>query len=206
MVTVWTAQSNKACSMILKKMYQQLEPLSSKKGILLLFVLAHSVLGMMLIFTFPRINGRLGAQAFDLKTFGYSESEALSMLQNLDPATINFYIFPQLLLLDVLYPVLLALFLSAVMIRLARLINLSRNHLFSNLYLLPFLAMISDYLENVMILLLIKNATAPSLIIIQVASILTQLKGAFTMLSWTIILVLLTIWLTQKRKADDRIK
>lgn len=206
MVTVWTAQSNKACSMILKKMYQQLEPLSSKKGILLLFVLAHSVLGMMMIFTFPRINGRLGAQAFDLKTFGYSESEALSMLQNLDPATINFYIFPQLLLLDVLYPVLLALFLSAVMIRLARLINLSRNHLFSNLYLLPFLAMISDYLENVMILLLIKNATAPSLIIIQVASILTQLKGAFTMLSWTIILVLLTIWLTQKRKADDRIK
>jgi hypothetical protein len=188
-------------------MYQQIEPLSSPKGIIILFLLAHSVLGMMMIFTFPRINDRLGTQVFDLKTFGYSESEALSMLQNLDPTTIDFYIFPQLLLLDILYPVLLALFLSAVMIRLSSLIKLSRNQIYSNLYLLPFFAMISDYLENVMILLMIKNAAAPSLIVIQAASILTQLKGAFTMLSWTIILVLLTIWLTKRgRKADGQIK
>ena len=186
--------------MMLKKMYQQIEPLSSPKGIIILFLLAHSVLGMMMIFTFPRINDRLGTQAFDLKTFGYSESEALLMLQNLDSTTIDFYIFPQLLLLDVLYPISLALFLSAVMIRLSRLIRLSRDQIYSNLFLLPFFAMMADYLENVMILLLIKNPTDPSLIVIQVASILTQMKGAITTLSWILILVLLVIWLTKKRQ------
>ena len=187
---------------MLKKIHHQVERLSSKKGIIILFLLAHSVLGMMMIFTFSRINDRLGTQAFDLKTFGYSESEALSMLQNLDPATIDFYIFPQLLLLDVLYPVLLALFLSAVIIRLSILLKLSRDQVYSNLFLLPFFAMVSDYMENVMILLMIKNPTDPSLIVIQVASILTQMKGVFTMISWVIILILLTIWLTNKRKED----
>ena len=71
-------------------------------------------------------------QAFDLKTFGYSQEEATLMIQNLDKSTIDFYIFPQLLLLDILYPILLALFLSTLIIRLSNLILLSPNHIYSN--------------------------------------------------------------------------
>jgi len=184
--------------MILKKTYYKLEQMSSNSGIITLFLLAHSVLLSMMLFTFPRINDKFGTQAFDLKTFGYSHSEAAMMLRNLDQSTIDFYLFPQLFLLDILYPILLALFLSTVIIRLSILIKISPNHIFSNLFILPFIAMFIDYLENIMISLMITNSTELSIVIIKASSILTQMKGAFTTLSWTIILVLFGIWLKKK--------
>ena len=76
--------------MILKNQYNTLNKLASKRGITILLVLAHLVLLLMMVFTFPRINAKLGAQAFDLKTFGYSQEEALCMIQNLDQSTIDF--------------------------------------------------------------------------------------------------------------------
>lgn len=184
--------------MILQKVYRKLEPMSSKAGIITLFLLAYLVLLSMMLFTFPRINAQFGTQAFDLKTFGYSPAEAAFMLQNLDQSTIGFYLFPQLFFLDILYPILLALFLSAVIIRLSVLIKIRTNHILSNLYLLPFIAMFMDYLENGMISVMITNSTDVSVVVVKSASILTQMKGAFTTLSWIIILVLIGICLKNK--------
>ena len=181
--------------MILKKIYKRLERLASKSGIIVLFLLSHSVFLCMMLFTFPRINAKLGTQAFDMKTFGYSHSEAIAMLQNLDQSTIDFYLFPQLFLLDILYPILLALFLSTVIIRLSNLIKISPNHIFSNLYVLPFIAMFFDYLENSMISLMITNGADVSSGIIMSSNIFTLTKGIFTTLSWVTILILLVVWL-----------
>jgi len=181
--------------MIQKRIYYKLSRLASKKGIIALFLLAHSVLLLMMLFTFPRINEKFGTQAFDLQTFGYSLSEATMMLQNLDQSTIDFYLFPQLFLLDLLYPILLALLLSTVIIRLSNLIKISQNHFYSNLFLLPFVAMAADYFENIMIALMITKPTEISSGVIKVASIFTQIKGAFTTISWVVILIFLVAWL-----------
>ena len=116
--------------MILKNQYRKLNRMSSKSAIIILFLLAHLVLFLMMVFTFPRINTQIGTQAFDLKTFGYSQEEATLMIQNLDQSTIDFYIFPQLLLLDILYPILLALFLSTLIIRLSNLILVNPNRIY----------------------------------------------------------------------------
>lgn len=193
--------------MVLKNLNKHLIRISSWPVIITLFILAHAVLLTMMAYTFPRINAQFATEAFDLKTFGYSVSEATSMLQNLDQATISFYLFPQLFLLDIIYPILLALFLSAVIIRLSILIKLSPKHIFSSLYLLPFLAMICDYLENIMISVMICNASDISTGIIKAASTLTLMKGFFTTLSWLIILALLGVWIYQKwqsRKKRDQ--
>lgn len=179
-----------------------LERLATKKGIIVLFILSHIVLLSMMIFTFPRINEKFGTQAFDLKTFGYSRSEATMMLQNLDQSTIDFYLFPQLFFLDILYPILLALFLSTLIIRLVNLSKINQNYFFSNLYVLPFIAMSADYFENIMISVMITNPTNVSSGVIETASILTLMKGGFTTLSWLVILILLVIWLINKRKID----
>ena len=184
--------------MILSNQYRILNRMSSKSGIVILFLLAHLVLIMMMVFTFPRINAQLGSQAFDLKTFGYTQEEATLMIQNLDQSTIDFYIFPQLLLLDILYPILLALLLSTLIIRLSNLIRLSPNHIYSNLFILPFIAMFIDYLENSLILVMITNPEEISSGLIKLASIFTQLKGAFTTISWLVILILFVIWLNKK--------
>ncbi len=186
--------------MIFRKIHNKLEAIASKNGITALFLLSHTVLLLMMLFTFPRINAKFSTQAFDLKTFGYSQSEARMMLGNLDQSTIDLYLFPQLFLLDILYPILLALFLSTLIIRLCNLTNVNQNHVFSNLFMLPFIAMFIDYLENVLISLMITNPTNVSSEVIKAASIFTQMKGGFTTLSWLVILILLGIWLINKRK------
>lgn len=178
-----------------------LKKFATIKGVFVLFILAHSVLLVMMTYTFPRINDVLGTPAFDLKTFGYSITEASTMVANLNQVTIDFYIFPQLFLLDVLYPVLLALFLGTLIIRLANLMNKKDGHFLGKLYFLPFMAMFIDYSENISIWKMItsKNALTPDLV--QTASIFTQLKGAITTISWLVILVLFVIWLKQKYAA-----
>jgi hypothetical protein len=183
-----------------RKLHNKLERLASKSGIIGLFLLSHTVLLLMMLFTFPRINAKFGTQAFDLKTFGYSQSEAIVMLQNLDQSTVYFYLFPQLFLLDILYPVLLALFLSTVIIRLSDLIKIKQDHVFSNLFILPFIAMFIDYFENIMISLMLLNRTSVWSGLIKTASIFTQMKGGFTTLSWLVIIILLVIWAIDKIK------
>ena len=186
--------------MTFRKIHNKLERVASKTGITGLFLLSHTVLLLMMLFTFPRINAKFDTQAFDLKTFGYSQSEATMMLRNLDQSTIDLYLFPQLFLLDILYPILLALFLSTLIIRLSNLIKVNQNHVFSSLFMLPFIAMFIDYFENIMISLMITNSTNVSSEVIKAASIFTQMKGGFTTLSWLVILILLGIWLIKKRK------
>ena len=186
--------------MTFRKIHNKLERMASKTGITGLFLLSHTVLLLMMLFTFPRINAKFGTQAFDLKTFGYSQSEATMMLRNLDQSTIDLYLFPQLFLLDVLYPILLALFLSTLIIRLSNLIKINQNDVFSSLFMLPFIAMFIDYFENIMISLMITNPTNVSSGVIKTASIFTQMKGAFTTLSWLVILTLLFAWLINKWK------
>ena len=187
-----------------RKIHNKLERLASKSGITGLFLLSHTVLLLMMLFTFPRINAKLGTRAFDLKTFGYSQSEATMMLRNLDQSTIDFYLFPQLFLLDILYPILLALFLSTLIIRLSNLTKINQNHIFSNLFMLPFIAMFIDYFENIMISLMLINPTSVSSGVIKTASILTQMKGGFTTLSWLVIFILLVIWVINKMKNKVR--
>jgi hypothetical protein len=182
-----------------KKIHNKLERCASKSGLIGLFLLSHSVLLSMMLFTFPRINAKLGTQAFDLKTFGYSQAEATMMLRNLDQSTIDFYLFPQLFLLDILYPILLALFLSATIIRLSNLIKLSQDHVFSNVFMLPFIAMFIDYFENIMISLMITNPINLSSGVIKTASIFTGMKSGFTILSWLVILTLLIMWIISKK-------
>lgn len=190
--------------MILKKVHNKLELLTSKSSIISLFFLSHVILLLMLVFSFPQINAKLGTEAFDLKTFGYAQEEALLMLQNLDQATIDFYLFPQLFLLDLLYPILLALFLSTLIIRLSNLINLNQKHIVSNVFILPFIAMFFDYIENVMIALMLSNPTHVLPEVIKTASICTQIKGILTTISWLFILILFVIFLIIKRKKEPQ--
>lgn len=190
--------------MILNNIYGKLEKMTSRWGVIMLFLLAHSMLLLMMVFTFPKINAKFETLAFDLKTFGYSNEESILMLGKLDQSTIDSYIFPQLFFLDLLYPLLLALFLSVLIIKLSNLVSKKSNKVYSNLFLLPFIAMLVDYFENIMIF---KIITSPldevSSSAINFASLCTQLKSLFTTLSWVTILALLVIWFIKKWKSRN---
>ena len=184
------------------RLYSWLQSLASKKWILILFLLAHAVLLVMMTVTFPRINSQMGNKAFDLQTFGYSHEDAVVMLGNLDQETTEIYVFPQLLLLDVLYPLLLALLLSALIIRLQNLMDQSSGYWRSKFHLLPFLGMIFDYIENVLILYMLHHKDDVSELLVTVASSATLLKGICTLLCWLLVLVLFLSWVLSKRKTQ----
>ena len=69
---------------------------ASVKKICISFIASHFVLLLMMVYTFPRINNQIGTKAFDLQSFGYSVSEAASIVNNLNDQTTSLYLFPQL--------------------------------------------------------------------------------------------------------------
>ena len=160
----------------------------SVKSLSYLFIASHAVLLIMMTFTFPRINKQIGGPAFDLRPAGYSASEARSILGNLNDQTIDLYLFPQLTLLDIMYPFLLALFLSSFLFRLLRLTK-KKSKLNSILLLVPFIAVIFDYLENTCIILMITESVEITESFVQTSSTFSILKGVFTSIAWISILL-----------------
>lgn len=171
-----------------------LQKTSSVKRICISFIASHFVLLLMMVYTFPVINNQIGTKAFDLQPFGYSVSEAASIVNNLNDQTTSLYLFPQLTLLDVLYPFLLALFLSSFIFRLF-LITKTKNKANSILLTVPFLAMGFDYLENTCIILMISKSIEMSESFVLLSSSFTVLKGSLTSIAWLTLLMYSIKWL-----------
>lgn len=166
---------------------------STVKRLFYLFLSSHFILLLMMTFTFPKINNQIGSNAFDLRPFGYSVSEARSIVNNLNEPITNLYLFPQLSLLDLLYPFLLALFLSSFIFRLIG-ITKTKNRVNSILLIIPFLAMIFDYLENICITLMITKSVETSEYFVLLSSTFTLLKGVLTSFAWISILFYSIRW------------
>jgi hypothetical protein len=167
-----------------------LQKTSSVKNICILFIISHLVLLSMMLFTFPVINHQIGTKAFDLQPFGYSVSVAKSIVNNLNDYTTQMYLFPQLTFLDVLYPFLLALFLSSLLWRLVH----RNTPLGRGLLIIPFLAMTFDYLENACVILMISKSVTLSESIVLISSLFTVLKGVLTSIAWLAILMYAAKW------------
>ena len=166
----------------------------SVRSLSYLFVSSHLILLVMMTYTFPKIIKQIGSSPFDLCPLGYSTSTARSLLNNLNGQTIDLYLFPQLTLLDLLYPFLLALFLSSFLFRLFTLLK-SKNKAKTILLIVPFLAMIFDYSENVCIILMITKLNEVSDSLIHLSSTFTILKGVFSSIAWIILLYYSIKWI-----------
>ena len=171
-----------------------LQKTSSVRRVCILFIASHLVILSMMLYTFPVINNQIGTKAFDMQSFGYSVSTAESIVNNLNTQTTDLYLFPQLTLLDVLYPFLLALFLSSFIFRLF-LITKTKNKANSILLIVPFLAMGFDYLENTCIILMISKSIEMSESFVLISSSFTVLKGTLTSIAWLTILIYSINWL-----------
>ena len=170
---------------------------SSVKKICISFVASHFILLLMMIYTFPVINNQIGTKIFDLQAFGYSVSEAKSIVNNLNDQTTDLYLFPQLTLLDLLYPFLLALFLSSLLFRLIK-ITRAKSKIALIFLIIPFLAMIFDYSENICIILMITKSIETSETIVVLSSTFTIIKGVLTSVSWIAIFVYGITWFRMK--------
>lgn len=178
---------------------------SSIKIVCSLFLTSHLVLLAMMLITFPVINKQIGIKTFDLQTFGFSVSIAESIVNNLNSQTIDLYLFPQLTLLDVLYPFLLALFLSSFLFRLF-LITKTKSKANSILLIVPFLAMGFDYLENTYIILMISKSVEITKSFVLLSSSFTVLKSTLTSIAWLTIFTYSIKWLSLRKNKQPLTK
>lgn len=179
-----------------------LQKTSSVKNLCILFASSHLILLSMLVFTFPLINNQIETKAFDLQTFGYSVSTAELIINNLNTQTTQLYLFPQLIVLDLFYPLLLALFLSSLLFRI---VNTS-SKLGLSIMIIPFLAMVFDYSENICIILMISKSIKISESFVFISSSFTVLKSILTSISWTVILIYSIKWLILRIKKKNNNK
>lgn len=138
----------------------------------------------------PYISAQAGnAAIFDLRPMGYSFEEALTFLQTLTPDGASFYRSVQLRL-DLLYPVFMAATICWALLWLmppwkGRAVLLAA----------PILAMVFDYAENLFIYrMLIAGVDELTPELVAQASLFSQLKAAFSTVSFSLLLVVIVLW------------
>lgn len=170
------------------------------KRVLILFILTMAVYSTMLFYSIPAVSAFAPELAiFDLSPSGYSLSYANELLDALGEEGRNLYLTTQLPL-DFIYPGLFSITYSLMLVWLfAKTFNEnSKIYYFS---LLPFLAGVFDYAENVFIIKMINTFPDVQATTVKVASIFTLFKSSFTMLFFLVLIVAFALLLKTKRSS-----
>lgn len=170
---------------------------SSGKLISVLFVLTMIVYVVMLTYSIPAVSAFAPEfPLFDLSPTGYSLSYASELLNSLGEDGRHLYLFTQLPL-DFIYPALFSITYSLMLVWLCgKLFN--KNSKIYYFLLVPFLAGIFDYIENIFIIRMINSFPDIQEITVKVASTFTILKSSFTMVFFVLLIVGLIMLLKQR--------
>jgi len=162
----------------------------------LVFAATLGVYLVMLVWTLPAITAAAGGLVpFDLRPTGYTADEARAFLAALTPEGAALYRNVQQRL-DIAYPALLAATLVMAILLLSP-AGLGRWRWLLAATALP--GMVFDYLENASVAAMLDGGAAaltPELA--AAASRWTVLKSAFSALAFTVLLVLLALWLLRR--------
>jgi hypothetical protein len=176
---------------------------------LFFFLLSQSIYFLMLSQTIPQISRESGGmKPFDMMPLGYSLQYANSFLSHLTDQGYSIYKYVQLPL-DTFFPILnfgagfcmlVLLFRSFGSLRIEKISRLTSFLHWISLFL-PFLAMICDYIENILIInMLTSKEIVP--IIVSAANIFTILKSMSTTIFYSIcllVVILISIrWMQNK--------
>jgi hypothetical protein len=157
------------------------------KVIIALFVLTMTVYLTMLSYSIPAVSAFApDLPIFDLSPLGYSFTYANELLNSLGTEGRNLYLTTQLPL-DFIYPGLFSITYSLLLVWLfGKLFN--ENAKIYYFALVPFLAGIFDYIENVFIIKMINSFPDLQVAIVKTASIFTILKSSFTMFFFVLLI------------------
>jgi len=173
---------------------------STGKVISVLFFLTMTVYITMLSFSIPAVTAFAPElPIFDLSPFGYSLSYANELLSMLGTEGRNLYLSTQIPI-DFIYPGLFSITCSLILIWLygKRFNANSKIHYFA---LIPFLAGIFDYVENIFIIKMITSFPELETATVKIASTFTILKSSFTVFFF-ILLIVGFILLFKKKDGD----
>lgn len=172
---------------MLKRTLETLDRWATGRNILLLVGLYVAMVGAILPLAQARLQAASGGVGpLDLR-LSYTPAEADAALRAYGDVGRHFYLLVELTL-DVLYPVVYALFLSLTLTYCFRLV-LPAEHGLLRVALLPLATMIVDYLENAGLVTLLVNYPRSLPAIAAVASVLTTVKWTLAIASLTAVVV-----------------
>jgi len=138
-----------------------------------------------------------GGSLLDME-FNYSPDRAYQVLQAYGADGRAFYA-STFVIIDFFTPILMNLFLAMTISILFRQVFLPDSPL-QRLNLLPMIAMIGDYLENLGIVLMIRSYPDQSIALARFAAFSTNLKFVFTTASGVCILAGVVLWMIKRRQ------
>jgi len=179
---------------------------STGKIIIFLFVLTMTVYLTMLSYSIPAVAAYAPhLPIFDLSPTGYSFNYAYELLNELGTEGRELYLSTQLPL-DFVYPGLFSITYTLLLIWIiAKTVNTNSKVYFSAL--IPFLAGVFDYIENIFIIKMILSFPELQVETVKMASTFTLLKSSFTMFFFVLLItgfgLLVKIKLSNMAKKTD---
>lgn len=168
------------------------------KAVLGLFLLTTAVYLVMILGTIPRVQSFAPSlPLFDLSPAGYSYEQSMTLLESLGSEGRKVYLFPQLAL-DFVYPGLFAISYSLTLIWVYSK-RVRPESVFFYFTLLPLTAGFCDYVENILIIQMIRTYPVVSENLVSAASTFTLLKSMLTTIS-LLLLIFGFIYLLIRRK------
>lgn len=167
------------------------------KKVLILFVLTNLVYGFMLLLSIPKVMRFSGGmKLFDLMPMGYSVDYAGSLLEKLGLEGRNAYLLNQIPV-DFIYPFLFGL---TYCLLIAYLLNRLHGLKAENFYLclLPVIAGVLDYMENLGIVNLLVAYPDLSDTSVHIAAFFTVMKSLLSTISFSVLIVILILLVIRK--------
>lgn len=179
------------------KAVQFLQKYSTGKVVSVLFSLTMFVYFLLLFYSIPAVMAFAPElPIFDLSPAGYSFSYAGELLNTLGAEGREVYLYTQLPI-DFIYPALFSITYSLLLVWLfGKTVSIhSKIYFFA---LVPFLAGMFDYVENIFIIKMIHSFPDLQAETVKIASMFTLLKSSFTMFFFVLLAIGFALLLKKK--------
>jgi len=164
----------------------------SGKKVLFLFLLSNLVYGFMLIITIPKtMSFSGGMKLLDMMPTGYDSEYISKLLKALGEKGREAYLYDQIPV-DMVYPFLFAISSCLMIAYFLKKLNRLDSPFFY-LCLIPLIAGIADYFENIGIITMLNNYPVLSPILTSFTNSFTILKSVATTLYFVILIIVLII-------------
>ncbi len=183
----------------MKPLQNLLNPHLTGKKVLLLFILTNLVYALMLLLTIPGTMAYAnGLKLLDMLPQGYDAAYIQTLLSTLGEEGRNFYLYRQIPL-DMVYPGLFAISYCLVMGYFLKKLHLLHTTWFA-LCLLPIVAGVADYLENIGIIHLLLNYPYLSAFTMSFTNVFSIVKSMTTTLFFVALIITLMAWVIKRIK------
>ncbi|WP_299317272.1 hypothetical protein [uncultured Maribacter sp.] len=187
----------------MKGFIKQLEKQHSGKKVLVLFLLTNIVYAYMLLVTIPAtVDFSNGLQLLDMMPTGYDLEVVNTLFHTLGDIGRQTYLTKQIPV-DMIYPLLFGISYAAVLAYfLTKLPKLNPNYLY--LCLLPIIAGIADYIENIGIISMLNTYPTVTETSVNITSMFSIIKSSSTTIYFLVLIVVLMILGFRKLKPRSK--